>query len=158
MVGAELEDDIFEKTRSLLEKLIVKNTTIFNGFKIKATKTDIYEKEFDFLIISGNSKLIVHMEAKSSNNEVGTQRKKATKQLDQGSQYFKLHQIPENWKIVRCMIFRKNSEQVCTSCKDFVLTVDDLNQDWWENLTRLKTNFDQNLVDDAGKINFFVYP
>ena len=159
LVGAEHEDEIFEKTRSLLKKLNVQNTTVFNGFKIEATKTDIVEKEFDFLIISGNSKLIVHMEAKSSNNEVGTQRKRATKQLDKSSHYFKLHQIPkaENWKIVRCMTFQTNSEEVCATCKDFVLTLDDLNQDWWENLTRLAQNFDQTTVNDTGKINL-IYP
>ena len=137
LVGNEFEDELFKNLQTTLKNLKAQNTTAFSGFKEKATKSN-NESEFDFVVVNSDSKLIVHIEAKSYKNvQNGSQRKSASEQLDKGYKYFRSMSIPssENWLMARIMAFRLNGERVCERCKQFVLDQSmALDEPWWESL------------------------
>ena len=152
LVGYEFEDELFTNLQTVLEKMKIKNTTAFSGFKEKATKCN-EESEFDFVVVNAGSKLVVHIEAKNSNNfQNGAQRKKASAQIDKVYKYFRSMYFPssENWLMARIMAFRQNGERVCESCKQFVLDQDmALDERWWKSL--LESAKKSVIGDSSGK-------
>ena len=81
VVGAEEEENLFNKLRDVLTTLQVRNTIVINGWKDNGSQVRT-TKEFDFLIISEPLKTIVHIEVKRHLN--AETRDKAAKQLENG--------------------------------------------------------------------------
>ena len=85
VVGAEEEENLFNKLRDVLTTLQVRNTIVINGWKDNGSQVRT-TKEFDFLIISEPLKTIVHIEVKRHLN--AETRDKAAKQLENGRKLF----------------------------------------------------------------------
>jgi hypothetical protein len=119
--GSELEHKIYNRFRSAMEHLNLKNTVFINGFLKKKNRSTI-EFELDFLIISAEQKMIIQIEAKSSCSH--DQHEKAAEQLDNGFNYFK-KEFPfskqDGWKYARVMHFEKLQQDVCQDCQHYVL-------------------------------------
>ncbi len=78
----------------------------------------------DFIIISSESKSIIHIEAKNGNN--AKNREHADTQLNRGRDFF-LKNCPfpssENWKYTKMMCFGQSVDKdICDQCKPFVLS------------------------------------
>ena len=85
--------------------------------------------EFDFIIISSESKSIIHIEAKNGNN--AKNREHADKQLKRGRDFFLKNcpfPSPENWHYSKMMCFGQTVEtDICDDCKPFVLSTNFMN-------------------------------
>lgn len=138
--GCEFENEILDALQLTLNNLNAKNSTIFSGFKINE-KHSLTKKneEYDFFIISAQEKMIIHIEAKCTNTEDGKNKEKAALQLQNGLAYFKntyAFPSPEAWTIAKMIAFKNNHrEQVCPSCKLFVLDPNHrISNVWWTNI------------------------
>ena len=100
----------------------LKNTVVLSGLVLKGCNL-LTTGEFDFIVVSSASKLIVQIEAKRGNNEKN--RENAEKQLNHGKEFF-TENFPfpssENWNYVKMMCFGESVENnVCDQCNPFVL-------------------------------------
>ncbi len=130
--GSELEHKIYNRFRSTMEHLNLKNTVFINGFLKKKPK-NLIEFELDFLIISAEQKMIIQIEVKTSCSH--DQHEKAAKQLDNGFNYFK-KEFPfskqDGWQYARVMHFEKLQQDVCQDCEHYVLGLEKDMTVWWK--------------------------
>ena len=144
VVGAEEEENLFNKLRDVLTTLQVRNTIVINGWKDNGSQVRT-TKEFDFLIISEPLKTIVHIEVKRHLN--AETRDKAAKQLENGRKLFQ-DTIPfpkdENWKYIRVMYGSSIclADDACTNqedciCQRFVISPKTDLLTWWQMITKL---------------------
>jgi hypothetical protein len=98
------------------------NTVVFSGLMLEDCNLKTLG-EFDFIVISSMSKLIIHIEAKRGNNPGN--REHAEIQLNRGQAFFE-ENFPfpssENWKYVKMMCFGECVEKdICQNCRPFIL-------------------------------------
>ena len=144
VVGAEEEENLFNKLRDVLTTLQVRNTIVINGWKDNGSQVRT-TKEFDFLIISEPLKTIVHIEVKRHLN--AETRDKAAKQLESGRKLFQ-ETIPfpkdQNWKYIQVM-YGSRSDQEDFSCTNkehcihqpLVISHETDLVTWWKKVTEI---------------------
>jgi hypothetical protein len=160
LAGPEEEEKVFDKLRSALEKLSIKDTVLISGWNIAFPKED--RCEFDFLIVSEPMKTVFQIEVKLTQN--ASNRKDGGEQLMKGLKICQAR-IPfpkqENWNYVQAMFFAFNKKgqyfnshcdrhqsvtdhqchsQFCKECQAYILGPETDLSAWWEQMTSSLTN------------------
>jgi hypothetical protein len=137
--GKNEEEKLYEKLKTLFCEENVKNTVVINGFK--NIQEDRREKgEFDFLIISEPSRIIVQVEVKSSYKQGSAD--KAFQQLEKGKVLFQEKipfpdQVQCQWNYVKVVKFAESSINCCPACQPFVLLNNSDVSQWWTDILKI---------------------
>ena len=129
--GLELEEHIFNQLETLLNTVGTLNVTAISGLENKDGNAKF---EIDFLIIMGEQKIILQVEAKVSLNV--KQRKKVNEQFQNGETFFKKmdhFQRGDCWRYLKVIYTREISPNadICDGCKPFILDNNSNLMDWW---------------------------
>jgi hypothetical protein len=146
--GDDFEEQVFNNWKSFLTSLEIqpsKNITVIQGWKREWTNLKQEPKpkggkgeEHDFIIIDGNSKLIILVEAKKTLKS-GTV-KNAKLQLTQQVEYIRDyhgHVLTKEWKIATVIAYEElQVKNLCQNCSNFLLGPQEFEnlKSWWENL------------------------
>ena len=131
--GLELEEGFFNRLKDLMAKLqAARNVTVICCLENKGARTTKFE--LDFLIILGDQKTIIHVEAKASLNDI--QRKKVNEQFQNGLNFFKkmdLFQRGDGWRYLQVIYTQAISPDanICDDCKPFILDSKSDLVNWW---------------------------
>jgi len=112
--GEDTEKQVFSELKQCFGKdSEFKNVAVFSGWKDEGRLEKSVTREFDFVIVSEESKKIILMEVKRANNVNCTQLKKATSQLRNGYHLFR-EKIPfsKGWKFVSVVYLKKDEAKI----------------------------------------------
>jgi hypothetical protein len=134
-MGSEFEDEIFEGLQTATKE--TKNAVVFSGLMLKDSNLKTLG-EFDFIVISSESKSIIQIEAKRGNNQKN--REHAEKQLNRGQDFFEQNfpfPSSEEWKYVKMMCFGESVEKdICKNCKPFILGSDFIKENTIQSISK----------------------
>ena len=131
--GLEMEKHFYDRLKDLLTTVRASNVTVISGLEGKEGKTTTFE--LDFLIIVGNSKTIIQVEAKAGLNE--KQKKKVEEQFHNGLSFFKRtgrFKPGDGWrylKVIFTQVVSPNTN-ICDCCKQFILDSSSNLENWWK--------------------------
>ncbi len=124
-IGEEAEKKVFTKLKSFFEQSAFRNVTIFSGWEDKGIFKNGKSREFDFFVVSGEAKKVIHIEAKRTNNDKKSKTKNltpledATKQLQEGYLFLKdKTPFSEGWEFVSVVYFEFDEKK---TKHDFIL-------------------------------------
>ncbi len=117
--GENIEKKVFLRLKNWSEQSKIENFTIFSGWKDNGKFEKNDQREFDFIIVSGNAKLVIFIEVKTTNNENNTQLKKAKSQLEKGYHFLR-GKVPfsQGWRFVSVIYIEHDA---ANTNNDFIL-------------------------------------
>jgi len=117
--GENIEKKVFLRLKNCSEQSKFENLTIFSGWKDNGKFEKNDQREFDFIVVSGNAKLVIFIEVKTTNNENNTQLKKAKSQLEKGYHFLR-EKVPfdKGWRFVSVIYIEHDA---ANTNKDFIL-------------------------------------
>jgi len=109
--GENVEKEVFMKLKACFKQSKFRNVFIFSSWDYNEGKfEENIQREFDFIVVSGDAKTVIFIEVKNRNFQDNTQLKKAKSQLEKGYDFIK-EKIPfaKGWKFVS-VVFLKNDD------------------------------------------------
>jgi len=99
--GEEAEKEVFQKLKDWSEHSKIENLTIFSGWKDDRNFEKKVQREFDFILVSGDAKLVIYIEVKKKNKNDNAKLMKAKSQQEKGYNYLR-EKIPfaKGWRFV----------------------------------------------------------
>ncbi len=117
--GEEAEKEVFQKLKDWSEHSKIENLTIFSGWKDERNFEKNVQREFDFIVVSGDTKLVIFIEVKKTNKKNNATLKKANSQLEKGYNFIR-EKIPfaKGWRFVSVIYIEHDA---ANTNKDFIL-------------------------------------
>jgi hypothetical protein len=109
--GENVEKEVFMKLKACFKQSKFRNVFIFSAWDYNGGKfEENIQREFDFIVVSGDARKVIFIEVKRTNNQNNTQLKKAKSQLEKGYHFLR-EKIPfaKGWKFVS-VVYLKNDE------------------------------------------------
>jgi len=117
--GEEAEKEVFQKLKNWSEHSKIENLTIFSGWKDERNFEKNVQREFDFIVVSGDTKLVIFIEVKKTNKKNNATLMEAKSQLEKGYNFLR-EKIPfaKGWRFVSVIYIEHDASN---TKNDFIL-------------------------------------